>query len=354
MNTVKKVVSILFSDIKGYSKVTDDNLKEIVSKEFQKIQKKILTKDNHFYQNTWGDALLVCSYDYFDLANIALNLRDEFKKTNWKRLGLPELAIRVGVHTQKITLIFDDENNVSDITGSGVDTTARIEPIVEPNKVFASNLFCEHLKDEDNLNINITPLGKKQLAKNYKEMELFELTWDFEEQSTTITSIVEPTLDIPIPKIKKEFTDIEKKEFLESSFPQIVKYFNQASKQLQQEYPNIKVEINEISSSKFICIIYINEDEKQKCKIWYSKDNSPFGNMNQISYAENFYDIHDDNSSNDWLSIENDGYKLYFSKPMMYFSNFDEEFMQKKEWDANDSAKYLWLRFTEQLKHIYL
>ncbi|MGP2655576.1 adenylate/guanylate cyclase domain-containing protein [Malaciobacter sp. WC5094] len=354
MNTVKKVVSILFSDIKGYSKVTDDHLKELVAHEFKKIQSKILNKENHFYQNTWGDALLVCSYDYFDLANIALNLRDEFKKTNWKRLGLPELAIRVGLHTQKISLIIDDNGRVSDISGSGVDTTARIEPIVEPNKVYASNLFCEHLKEENNLNINISALGKKQLAKNYKEMNLFELTWGFEEVGTVNTQLVEPSLDIPIPKIKKEFTDIEKKEFLKSSFNHVVKYFNQASIQLKEKYPKIKVEINEVSSSKFVCSLYVNDEEKQKCKIWFSENDNNFFGTNQISYSEGYFDIDNDNSTNDWLNIEDDGFKLYFSKPMMYFGNFNDEIQNKEKWNANDSAKYLWVRFIEQLKHIYI
>lgn len=354
MNTVKKVVSILFSDIKGYSKVTDDQLKEVVSSEFKKIQQKILTADNHFYANTWGDALLVCSYDYLDLANIALNLRDEFKKTNWKRLRLPELAIRVGVHTQKITLILNDENKVTDISGSGVDTTARIEPIVEPNKVFASSLFCEHLKEEDNLNINITTLGKRQLAKNYKEMELFELTWDFEVQSIIIEDIVEKSFDIPIPKIKKEFTDIDIKEFLVSSFPTVLNYFKQASSEVEKQYPNIKITINEVSSSKFICTLYVNDNEQHKCKIWFDKDSSSFGNMNQISYAEGFYDVDNDNSMNDWLSIKDNGYELYFSKPTMYFGNLSDEIMNKEKWSSYDSSKYLWLRFTERLEHVYI
>ncbi|MAC84292.1 MAG: hypothetical protein CL624_09170 [Arcobacter sp.] len=353
MNTVKKVVSILFSDIKGYSKVTDDQLKEVVSSEFKKIQQKILTEDNHFYANTWGDALLVCSYDYFDLANIALNLRDEFKKTNWKRLGLPELSIRIGVHTQKITLILDNENRVTDISGSGVDTTARIEPIVEPNKVFASNLFCEHLKEEDNLNINITTLGKKQLAKNYKEMELFELTWDFEEQDIAQNN-TNNSFDIPIPKIKKEFKDIEEKEFLKSSFSTILNYFKQASKEVEKQYLNIKITITEVSSSKFICTLYVNDNEQHKCKIWFDKESNSFGNMNQISYAEGFHDVNNDNSMNDWISIENDGYELYFSKTSMYFGNLSDEIMNKEKWSSYDSSKYLWLRFTEQLAHVYI
>lgn len=349
---MKKVVSILFSDMKGYSQITDDHLKEVVNKEFSSIQQKILTENNHFYKNTWGDALLVCSYDYFDLANIALNLRDEFKKTNWMRLGLPELAIRVGVHTQRTTLI-EENNKVIDIVGSGVDTTARIEPIVEPNKVYASNLFCEHLKDEEHLNIQIIPLGKKQLAKNYKEMELFELKWDYEEQSVIKNHITENNFDIPIPKIKREFSDIEQNDFLASSFSEILNYFQKASNALEKQYPTIKIKIEKISVSKFICKLYVDSNEKHKCKIWFSTDGHSFGFSNQISYAENFYDSND-SSMNDWLSISNDGYEIYFSQSNMHFGNLDSELISKEKWTCHDGAKYLWLRFTEQLEHIRL
>ena len=350
---MKKVVSILFSDIKGYSKITDDHLKGVVNKEFVKIQQKILTENNHFYKNTWGDALLVCSYDYFDLANISLNLRDEFKKTNWRRLGLPELAIRVGVHTQRITLI-EENNKVIDIVGSGVDTTARIEPIVEANKVFASNLFCEHLKDEEHLNIQIIPLGKKQLAKDYKEMELFELIWNYEEQSIINNQKSENSFDIPMPKIKKEFSDIEQNEFLVFSFSEILNYFKEAATVLEKKYPTIKINIEDISVSKFTCKLYVDSNEKYKCKIWFNTNNNSFGFSNQISYAENFYNIDDDSSMNDWLGINNDGYELYFSQSNMYFGNINSKLKEKEKWTSHDSAQYLWLRFTEQLNQIYI
>lgn len=352
MKTIKKVVSILFSDIKGYSKIKNDESKKVLYEEFKKIQQRILTEDNHFYKNTWGDALLVCSYDYFDLANIALSLRDEFKKTNWKRLNLPDLSIRVGVHTQKITL--DEQNNkVIDIIGSGVDETARIEPIVDPNKVFASKMFCEHLKEEENLNINITPLGKKQLAKDYKETELFELTWDYEE--VNMISLDNKSFDIPVPNIKKEFTEEEKEIFVELSFSEIINYFKQASIKVEEKYSKVKILVEEVSTSKFICRLYLDRNEKNNCKIWFNKDrNSPFGRMTQISYAEGFYSVNDDGSMNDWVSAESDGFKLYFTKTNMYLGTLDDNLMNKETWMAEDAAKYFWLRFTENLKHIYL
>lgn len=353
METTNKVASILFSDVKGYSKITDDKQKEIFFKEFDKIQKQILNNANHFFKNTWGDALLVCSYDYIDLADIALNLRDAFKKTNWLRLGLPILEIRIGVHTQRIT-IYSKENKIIDISGNGVDKGARIEPIVEPNKVFASDLFYQHLKDEENSNIQILPIGLKSLAKSYGEMELYELFWGYEDiQTVDIKN--NNDFDITIPKIKKEFSGLEKKEFLSNSFNEVKNYFKEAAIQTELEYPNLKIKITEISLLKFTCNLYIDDNEKHKCKIWINDNSNSFGSENQISYAENYYETDNDNSMNDWLSITDDGFELYFNQPTMQsFNNFSSDTMKKDKWNSSDTAKYLWLRFTENLNHIYL
>lgn len=81
-----QIVSILFSDLKGFSKIKDDNLKaKLVQTIENDVKNHILKQDNHFFRNTWGDAFFICSYNPVDLAEIALKMRDEIKNKNWKR-----------------------------------------------------------------------------------------------------------------------------------------------------------------------------------------------------------------------------------------------------------------------------
>ncbi len=138
MQDKNQIVSILFSDIEGFSKIQDDHLILEIDNINDEIKNYILNDKNHFYHNTWGDAFFICSYDPVDMANIALDIRDKFKNTNWKRLGFQEnLKIRIGLHTEKVNIIFDN-NKIKNVTGYHITSAARIEPIVEPNHIYCS------------------------------------------------------------------------------------------------------------------------------------------------------------------------------------------------------------------------
>lgn len=339
----KRIASILFADIKNSSNIKDDNKKELMYNEFAKIQQNVLDKNDHFYHNTYGDGLVICSYDYEDLARIALNLRDEFKKCNWKKLGLPKLEIRIAVNLERIS-IKEERGEVVNIVGSALDKTSRIEPITAPNKVFASKKFCDYLREE-NPNMQMIPVGTKKLAKEYGEMELFELLWDYEKNNQIINS----DLNIPMPKIKKIFSDLEKKEYLQTSLQEIFTYFKHATNKLEAEYPSIRTETKEVSNYKFICKIFIKGIEKRKCKIWF--DTNSFMSGQDICYSENFSTINDDNSMNDWLSIKNEGFEISFLASRNWYGEIENNILHDKDfWNTDDAALYFWLKFIEFLE----
>ena len=74
-----QTVSILFSDLKGFSKIKDDNLKAKLVQNLTDVKNHILNQDNNFFCNTWGDAFFICSYNPLDLAEIALKMKLETK-----------------------------------------------------------------------------------------------------------------------------------------------------------------------------------------------------------------------------------------------------------------------------------
>ena len=344
MESKELIASIMFVDIVGYSKITEDLLKQEFQNKFNEIINSVFTPHNHFYQNTWGDAVFICSYGCLELAESALKLRDQIRTTNWKKIGIiNELKIRIGLHTQKIILRYENEK-VTRVTGKGIDLTARIEPIVESNHVYCTSRFYEHLQDEDHLNISGVALGKKKLAKDYGEMDLFDLSWENEQ---SIVEKTEDNISIPIPKIRKEFTDKEKQDFLDTSYNLIANYFDKAAEQLSKSDNRVEVNFQKVSDIIFTLHIYVDGSEKSKCKIWLTQG----GFMsNSIAYSEGFTKVFNETSMNDNVTIEDDGFEL--SLRVLGFGLFGDQGMQRKEkLSPTEVAEYFWKRVISKLEH---
>lgn len=148
---------------------------------------------------------------------------------------------------------------------------------------------------------------------------------------------------IPLPKIKKTFTQREKDQFLKNVFFAIKEYFKEALFQLQTSYKWIETDFSEIHNFKFVSQIYVNGETKSQCKIWIGGISS----SNSIAYQSGQVNINNDSSMNDWLSVDDDGYELGlkpsglgFSKPL----KFTKDLLNTEE-----SAEYLWMRFTEYI-----
>ena len=85
----EQLVSMLFSDLKGFSKVVNDDLKVKLHRRFTgEVVDHILTPANHFYYNTWGDAFFICGESPVAMAEVVLQMRDRVKNANWKEFGL--------------------------------------------------------------------------------------------------------------------------------------------------------------------------------------------------------------------------------------------------------------------------
>ena len=149
--------------------------------------------------------------------------------------------------------------------------------------------------------------------------------------------------DIPIPKIPKEFPQLDKDRFIRNSFHIIRKYFKKALDKLKGQYSNLDSELVEISNFKFVCSIYQNGGLLNKCKIWIGGPLSE----NSIAYSEGSSGYENDSSFNDWLTVNDDGFKLGLEA-----SGFSMNINNDKEGkllSSEEAAKYLWVRFTNRL-----
>ena len=158
-------------------------------------------------------------------------------------------------------------------------------------------------------------------------------------------SIQNPTFEAPLPEIKKKFTQRDKDIFLKDSFKKIKSYFQHALSRLEEKYPDIETDFTEIHNFKFTCTIYLNGDVKTKCKIWMGGPLS----SDSISYYEGDFNLDQDGSCNDWITVNDEGAALGL-KPSG-FGLVSPDIEKDKALSPEKAAEYLWLRFTERLKY---
>ena len=154
-----------------------------------------------------------------------------------------------------------------------------------------------------------------------------------------------PTLGIriPLPKIKKEFTQRDKDLFLRNSFTVIKSYFQKALQELSQQYQEVDTDFAEVHNFKFMATIYVRGEIGNKCKIWIGGMSS----SDSIAYQSGQFAINGDNSINDMLSISDNKQSLGFEPSNMWYGN--RQFEDGEILSAENAAEYLWRRFTENL-----
>lgn len=150
--------------------------------------------------------------------------------------------------------------------------------------------------------------------------------------------------EIPLPKMRKKFSQRDKDLFLKETFTTVKEYFRHALSRLETQYPEVETDFTEIHAQKFIAKIYLMGDIKSQCKIWVGG----LAGSNGIAYSENRISIDTDNSFNELISIEDDGYelKLKFSIWTMY-QHKDMGLVSQSE-----AAEILWKRFSSSLEHL--
>ena len=152
-----------------------------------------------------------------------------------------------------------------------------------------------------------------------------------------------------IPKVKRNISDLEKRNFLKTSFSEINNYFKNALIKLKQANKHVETELDQITSTKFVAAIYVEGELKAQCKIWIG---GTLGGEDSISFLEGIrgLDINNDNSINDSASVTDDGTKIYFDILGTFWGNLvGIEDINIKHASAKDVAIYYWARLTNYL-----
>ncbi len=165
------------------------------------------------------------------------------------------------------------------------------------------------------------------------------------QHSAQATTVQEDTVPIGAQKnvrssnlrLKKQFSDYEKNKFLTDAFEYMAKFFCNSLKELEKRNKGIQCDYRRVDTNTFTVTLYQSGKEISHCKIRYSGDSF----LNGITYSSSV----NDNSINESLSVEDDGYILYLKSLMDIMGTTKDEKLS-----FEGASEYYWCRLIEPLQ----
>jgi hypothetical protein len=171
------VCAMLFGDIKGFSKLTDEQLPRFATHILGALAGAL---DRHreevWHRNTWGDAVYVVLSGAAAAAACALDLQNAMTAVDLESEGLPaHLALRLGGHLGPVFPTPDPVLGELGFMGSHVSRTARVEPVTPPGAVYVTEPFAAALMLERGHDFACEYVGHMPAAKDYGRLRMYRL-----------------------------------------------------------------------------------------------------------------------------------------------------------------------------------
>ena len=187
INTSRKNLTIFFSDIKGFTSLTEklepEQLTGLVA-DYLTEMTDIAIKYGGTVDKYIGDAIMIffgdpksdgVKRDAISCVRMAMEMltRLTIIKKKWKHQGITDdLAIRIGIHSDICTVGNFGSKDRLDYTvlGNGVNLASRLEGLADPNSVLISENTFNIVKKEIDCEMSdeVTVKGKLHPVKTYK------------------------------------------------------------------------------------------------------------------------------------------------------------------------------------------
>lgn len=143
-------------------------------------------------------------------------------------------------------------------------------------------------------------------------------------------------------RLKKSFSDRERDQFLEETFEYMARFFEGSLQELEKRNPGVETRFRRIDANHFTAAVYVKGAIATQCKIWMGGRNSF---TSGILYSAG--DMGSDDSFNESLRVEDDGYCLFLKPLGMAVFHRPEVRQQLTQQGA---AEYYWGMFIERLQ----
>jgi class 3 adenylate cyclase len=169
--------AILFSDIRGYSKLSDRDILWYYN-ELHPLLAKVLDEFRSDIQHidTWGDAIFLVTEKASTVAKIAVALNTVLAEIDQSKLSIKEpLMMRIGLHFGPVYKLYDHLAECYTYSSNDVTKTARIEPVTPPGEIFGTEPFVAMLELEGEGWANFEYAGTLSSAKNFGAFRMFHI-----------------------------------------------------------------------------------------------------------------------------------------------------------------------------------
>lgn len=175
--TERRTRAMLFGDVKGFSKLTDEQLPSFVATVLGAFGRVIDGfAGDILLVNTWGDGLFIVFDDAGKAAACALDLQEAMNEINLAAAGLAEtMALRLGGHLGPVYATRDPILHSANFFGAHVSRAARIEPVTPEKLVYVTETLAAVLALHNADEFECSYVGMTKAAKDYGEMRMFLL-----------------------------------------------------------------------------------------------------------------------------------------------------------------------------------
>lgn len=187
LQEIRKLSAIMFTDIVGYSALTQRN--EKLALELLQFHVDLLRPLFPTFRGTEiktiGDAFLVEFSSALDAVECAIDIQTRLNEYNTSVASDRRLQIRIGIH------LGDVVRRENDIFGDGVNIAARIEPFSQPGGICISEDVARQIKNK--ISFSLEPFSTQQLKNISLPVQLFsvQLPWILKEHRPDKTITVE-------------------------------------------------------------------------------------------------------------------------------------------------------------------
>ncbi len=177
--TGRTVRALIFGDVQGFSRLTDEQLPVFATRVLGAIAEVLERHGGDvWHRNTWGDAVYVVLTDASAAAACALDLQAAIAAIDLTAEGLPEhLALRLGCHLGPVFATHDPVLDQPAFMGSHVSRTARIEPVTPPGAVYVTEPFAAALVLAGRGEFASDYVGHMDAAKGYGRLRMYRLRY---------------------------------------------------------------------------------------------------------------------------------------------------------------------------------
>jgi adenylate cyclase len=183
----KKEVSVLFSDVRNYTTLSEALLPEKIVgilNELFSMMGKIIARHGGCIIDFVGDAILAVfgapkdnPQHARDAVLSAIEVQKELEGLNekWQKRGIPAIQIGVGIHTGEVFagIVGSGERKKFGVTGDTVNTGSRVEGL---NKEFSTSiLITRETLDKIDGEVRVRNCGEVKVKGREKTVEVFEV-----------------------------------------------------------------------------------------------------------------------------------------------------------------------------------